>query len=314
MKLTETPILQTAQPPLAIPLQNLQVPARDTGRFALICDLIKARLTSLVLLTTLVGFYLGASDGIHFVLMFNALLGTALVACGGSALNQFLEREQDAKMRRTRERPLPSGRMSPHTVLAFGIVASVAGLVQLALFVNILTFVLGAVTLILYAFVYTPLKRLTWLNTIVGAIPGGLPPLMGWTAAQNQLGFGGTVLFAIQFCWQISHFMAIAWMYREEYANAGFVMLPNVDPQGKSTGLLTVVNTLALIGVSLLPALYGAAGMYYLVGALVLGMLFLAFAIQFARNLKLQDARRTFFASIIYLPALFALLVLDRLR
>ena len=178
--------------------------------------------------------------------MFHALFGTALVAAGAAALNQLLERDYDAKMRRTPGRPLPSGRLQPATVAIFGGVCSVAGLVYLAVAVNPLTSVVGAVTLVSYLFIYTPLKRVTWMNTLVGAIPGALPPLMGWTAARNELSGEGWTLFAILAFWQIPHFMAIAWLYRDEYAKAGFVMLPNVDADGSRTAQYSVCNTLAL--------------------------------------------------------------------
>lgn len=277
-------------------------------------DLIKVRLTSLVLLTTLVGFYMGNLGVLDPILLLHTVMGTALVACGASALNQFWEREQDAKMQRTQDRPLPSGRLQPKGVLGFGLICSALGLIQLVLFVNALTFCVGAVTLGIYIFVYTPLKRLTWLNTIVGAVPGGLPPLMGWTAAQNELGLGGVGLFAILFFWQISHFLAIAWMYREEYAKAGFVMLPNVDADGLRTARLTIANTLGLLGISLLPVLNDCAGGIYLSGALVLGLSFFGFAVQFGRKLTLPHARRAFLVSIIYLPLLLGLLVLDKIK
>ena len=203
---------------------------------AVFADLVKARLTALVLLTTFVGFYLGERGAVNYLLMFHALFGTALVASGAAALNQLLERDYDAKMRRTASRPLPSGRLQPATVAIFGGVCSVAGLVYLAALVNPLTSVVGAVTLVSYLFIYTPLKRVTWVNTLVGAIPGALPPLMGWTAARNELSGEGWALFAILAFWQIPHFMAIAWLYRDEYAKAGFVMLPNVDAGGGRTG------------------------------------------------------------------------------
>src|ERR1035438_10409436 len=183
--------------------------------------------------------------------MFHTLAGTALVAAGAAALNQLLECEYDAKMRRTQDRPLPSGRLQPTTVAIFGGACSVAGLVYLALTVNLLTSVVGAVTLISYLFIYTPLKRVTWMNTLVGAIPGALPPLMGWTAARNELSGEGWTLFALLAFWQIPHFMAIAWLYREEYAKAGFVMLPNVDADGSRTAQHAVGNTLALFIVGL---------------------------------------------------------------
>ncbi len=202
---------------------------------AVFADLVKARLTLLVLLTTLVGFYLGWRGAMNYFLMFHTLLGTALVAGGAAALNQLLEREYDAKMRRTASRPLPSGRMQPVTVAVLGGAMSVAGLIYLAVLVNPLTSVIGAVTSVSYLFIYTPLKRVTWTNTLVGAIPGALPPLMGWTAARNELGGEGWALFAILAFWQLPHFFAIAWMYRDEYAKAGFVMLPNIDPDGSRT-------------------------------------------------------------------------------
>ena len=185
---------------------------------AVFSDLIKARLTTLVLLTTSVGFYIGEIGSTNFILFFNTLAATGLVAAGASALNQLLEREYDAKMRRTQDRPLPSGRLQPTTVAIFGGVSSVVGLVYLALAVNLLTSVLGSVTLVSYLFIYTPLKRVTWLNTAIGAIPGALPPLMGWTAARNELGGQGWALFAILAFWQMPHFFAIAWLYRDEYA------------------------------------------------------------------------------------------------
>src|ERR1044071_10339703 len=216
-------------------------------------DLFKARLTFLVLLTTLVGFYLGFRGPVNYLLMLHALLGTGLVAGGPAALNQLLERDYDAKMRRTRNRPLPSGRLQPTTVMVFGGVCACAGLLYLALAVNLTTSVIGAVSLLSYLFIYTPLKRVTWLNTAIGAIPGALPPLMGWTAARNEFTGGGWALFAILAFWQIPHFFAIAWMYRDEYAKAGFVMLPNIESGGQRTAQQTVSHTLALLIVSLCP-------------------------------------------------------------
>jgi heme o synthase len=281
---------------------------------AVFSELVKARLTTLVLLTTAVGLYLGWRGAMNFVLMFNTLAATALVAAGASALNQLLEREYDAKMRRTQNRPLPSGRLQPTTVAIFGGVTSVAGLVYLALAVNLLTSVLGAVTLVSYLFIYTPLKRVTWLNTMIGAVPGALPPLMGWTAARGELSGEGWALFAILFFWQLPHFFAIAWMYRDEYAKAGFKMLSNVDANGKRTAEQSVSNTLALLAVSLCPFVFKMAGTTYLVGAIILGAGFLLCAIQFSRQLTLARAKQLFFASIIYLPLLLALMVWDKLK
>ena len=292
----------------------LTTSASEKSWTAVGADLVKARLTTLVLLTTLVGFYLGWRGAMNFALMFHTLAGTALVAAGASALNQWLERDYDAKMRRTQSRPLPSGRLQPTTVAIFGGVCSVAGLVYLALAVNLLTSVLGAVTLVSYLFIYTPLKRVTWLNTAIGAVPGALPPLMGWTAARGELTNEGWALFAILFFWQLPHFFAIAWMYRDEYAKAGFKMLPGIDPDGSRTAQQAVSNTLALLAVSLFPFVFKMAGTTYLVGAIILGLGFLWGAIQFSRQLTLARARQLFFASIIYLPLLLALMVWDKVK
>ena len=281
---------------------------------AVLADLTKARLTTLVLLTTLVGFYLGWHGPRNYLLMLNALAATALVASGASALNQLLEREYDAKMPRTRNRPLPSGRLQPTSVMLFGGITSVAGLLYLALAVNLLTAVLGAVTLVSYLFIYTPLKRITWANTLVGAIPGALPPLMGWTAARNELGGAGWALFAILAFWQLPHFFAIAWMYRDEYAKAGFVMLPHVDPDGSRTAQQSISNTLALMLASLFPFVWHISGEFYLVSAIILGAIFLFFAIQFSRQMTRARARQFFLASIIYLPLLLTALVLDKIK
>jgi protoheme IX farnesyltransferase len=286
----------------------------DRSWLAIYADLIKARLTLLVLLTTLVGFYVGWRGPMDHALLFHAVIGTALVASGAAALNQFLEREHDAKMRRTVSRPLPAGRLQPVTVMLFGGVCSLAGLVYLALLVNLLTCVLGAVSLITYLFIYTPLKRLTWLNTAVGAVSGGTPPLMGWAAARGELAGGGWALFAILALWQIPHFFAIAWIYREEYAKAGFQMLPNVDPDGRRTAAHSVSHALGLLTVSLCPFLFRLAGAWYLAGAILLGSAFLWCAMRFSRELSLSRARQLFYASIVYLPLLLVLLVLDKAK
>ena len=277
-------------------------------------DLVKARLTFLVLLTTLVGFYVGTTGTFDLALMTATLLGTALLACGASALNQLWERDLDAKMARTETRPLPSGELQPDTVLLFGAACSIAGLIVLAFKVNLLTSFLGALTLVSYLFVYTPLKRVTWLNTAIGGIPGALPPLMGWTAARNGLDASGWSLFAILFFWQIPHFLAIAWMYREEYARAGFVMLPVVDPDGSRTGRQAVNHTFGLVFVSLLPAAMGLAGIVYFIVAALLGLLFLVCAFRFSVDLTFARARQLFLASIIYLPLLLILMVLDKIK
>jgi protoheme IX farnesyltransferase len=288
--------------------------AAEKGWTSVFSDLVKARLTTLVLLTTAVGFYLGWRGAMNWVLLLNTLAGTALVAAGASALNQWMERDYDARMLRTQNRPLPSGRMQPATVVIFGGVSSVAGLIYLALAANLLTSVLGAVTLVSYLFIYTPLKRVTWLNTAIGAIPGALPPLMGWTAARNELSGEGWALFAILAFWQLPHFFAIAWIYRDQYAKAGFVMLPNVDSDGKYTGQQTVSNALALFIVSLCPFLFKMTGTLYLAGAVILGAAFLFYAIRFSRQLTLSRARQLFLASVLYLPLLLTLMVFDKLK
>jgi protoheme IX farnesyltransferase len=300
MKVTAQPLPQTAM--------------IEKGRLAVFSDLIKARLTFLVLLTTLVGFYVGFRGPIDWLLLVHTMLGTFLVASGAAALNQLLEREYDAKMRRTEDRPLPSGRLEPTTVLVLGATAGGLGLIYLGIAVNPLTSLLGAITLASYLFVYTPLKRITTFNTIVGAIPGALPPLMGWTAARGQISAGGWSLFAILFFWQLPHFLAIAWIYRDEYARAGFKMLPVVDPNGQRTGSQAVSHTLGLLPVSLAPYVFHLTGPIYLAGAFALGMTFLWFAIQFSRRLTIPRARQLFFVSILYLPLLLGLMVLDKIK
>jgi len=277
-------------------------------------ELFKARLTFLVLLTTLAGFYLGYRGPVNYLLMLHALAGTALVAAGASALNQLLEREHDSKMRRTQTRPLPSGRLQPQTVLVVGSACAAVGLIYLGLAVNLITAILGACSLISYVFVYTPLKRVTWLNTAVGAIPGALPPLMGWTAARGELSSEGWALFAILAFWQLPHFLAIAWMYRDEYAKAGFQMLPVIDPEGHRTGRQAVSHTLGLLPISLCPFIFKLTGPIYLAGALLLGFAFIWFAIQFARQLTIPRARQLFYVSILYLPLLLGLMAFDKIK
>jgi len=298
--------VQTLDAPL------VKTPAAEKPLATILSELFKARLTTLVLLTTAVGFYVGSRPPMAWVLMLNTLFGTALLAGGASALNQLLEREHDAKMRRTQDRPLPSGRLTADAVLIIGGSCGMLGLIYLALTVNMVTAALVAVTIGSYLFVYTPLKRITTLNTVIGAIPGALPPLMGWTAARGEISGEGWCLFAILCFWQLPHFLAIAWMYREEYARAGFVMLPVVDPTGERTGRQALSHTLGLLPVSLCPFLFKMAGPVYLGGAFLLGLGFLWCAFQFSRQLTLSRARLLFFASIIYLPSLLGLMVLDK--
>lgn len=275
-------------------------------------DLLKARLTALVLLTTLVGFYIGSRGPVDYLLMFHTLLGTALVASAASALNQLIERRHDARMRRTQDRPLPAGHLEPRTVLVLGCCLGSIGLAYLARFVNPITSLVGAGSLLSYLFVYTPLKRVTWLNTSIGAVPGGLPALMGWTAVRGQISREGLVLFGILALWQVTHFMAIAWIYRDEYARAGFKMLPVLDPKGRRTGRQAVLHALGLVPMSVGPFLLGMAGQVYLLGALVLGGVFLWCAIQFLRYLTISRARVLFYMSLLYLPLLLGTMVLDK--
>ena len=289
------------------------VPAQR-GSAALFADLFKARLTFLVVLTTVVGYYLGTSGAARWDVLVATLVGTALVASGAAALNQYLEREHDARMERTASRPLPAGELNPRTVLLLGASISVAGLVLLASLVNPLTALLGAITLFTYLFVYTPLKRVTTLNTAIGAIPGALPPLMGWAAATNDISAGGWALFAILFFWQLPHFLAIAWLYREDYQKAGYVMLPVVDLSGRRTGAQAVSHTLGLLPISLAPVALKLVGPIYLAGALVAGLAMLWTAMRFARQLSSSSARGLFFASILYLPVLLVLMVVDKLK
>lgn len=274
--------------------------------------LTKPRVTLMVLLTMMFGFYLGARGEMNWVLLLHALLGTALVAGGTSALNQYLERDLDAKMQRTKNRPLPTGRLEPNAALAFGVAISIYGLVHLIVFVNLLTALLAGLTLASYVFLYTPLKTRSAISTIVGAVPGALPPMGGWAAARGELGIEAWVLFAILFIWQLPHFLAIAWIYREDYARGGFPMLPVIDPEGRSVGRQVLTNCLALLPVSLLPTLVGMAGSIYFFGALGLSMLFFLCGTGILLHRSNAAAQRLMRASLLYLPALLGLMAFDK--
>ncbi len=287
--------------------------AAAPGLVADFCELVKSRLITLSLATTLAGFYLGWSGPMHYALLFNVLFGTACVAAGAAALNELIERDIDALMRRTHDRPLPSGRMGPNTALLIGFGLAVTGLAWLLLMVNVLSSALAALTIGTYLFAYTPLKRVTTLNTLVGAIPGALPPVIGWAAARGSLDAGAWVLFAIMFFWQMPHFLAIAWMYREDYARAGFVMLPNLDETGASTGRQAVNYAFGLLLVSMLPSLLGMAGRPYFFGAFLLGLGMVYYAVRMQLQPDRSSARGLFFASIIYLPLLLGILSLSKL-
>jgi protoheme IX farnesyltransferase len=275
-------------------------------------ELTKPRVTFLVVITTLVGYYLGARGEVDALRLLCTLIGTALVAGGTSALNQYLERDIDAKMTRTRNRPLPTGRLTPRQALIFAYSITLIGVLTLALAVNLLTAALAAATHIFYIFLYTPLKQKTSLSTLVGAIPGALPPVGGWTAARNELGIEALVLFAILFLWQLPHVLAISWLYSEDYKRGGFPLLPIIDPQGKSTSRQIITNCLALLPVSLLPTIIGLAGPVYFIGALILGLTFLGFGILVAIEKNNLSARRMMLASLAYLPALLGLLTFDK--
>jgi protoheme IX farnesyltransferase len=282
------------------------------NRFSDYLELTKPRVTLMVVFTMAFGFYLGGRGERDWLVLLHALIGTALVAGGTSALNQYLERDIDAKMRRTKNRPLPAGRLRPIEALAFSVAISIIGLVYLLLMVNWLTALLAATTLMSYVFLYTPLKQKNSLSTIVGAIPGALPPLGGWTAARNELSIEGWILFAILFIWQLPHFLAIAWIYREDYSRGGLPMLTVVDPDGDSAGRQIISNCLALLPISLLPTIVGMAGRIYFVGALALSLFFLACGIAVMRHRSNATMRRLLRASLLYLPILLALMALDK--
>jgi protoheme IX farnesyltransferase len=263
----------------------------------------------MVLITTAAG-YLFAAHRIDWMLLVNTLIGTAFVAAGTNALNQYVERDHDGRMRRTRLRPLPDGRISPRAALLFSIVIALIGTVYLGLAVNWLTAALGAFTLTSYIFVYTPLKRVSTICTIIGAIPGAIPPLMGWTAATGALGTGGWIIFAILFFWQLPHFMAISWMYRDDYARGGFAMLAVRDQDGQATARQAVLYSFALLAASVLPPLFGLSTFIYLAGALAAGAALTVASFAFLASRTPARARRLFMASNIYLIVMMTLLVL----
>ncbi len=287
--------------------------ARATASTADWVELTKPRIATLVTVTAAVGFVLGSPAAIDWAGLVAALIGTALAAGGAGALNQVVERDVDARMRRTRNRPIPAGRLDPNSGLAYGLALSALGLTILWFGANPWTSILGLVTILLYVGVYTPLKKVTPLNTLVGAVPGAIPPVMGWVAATGALGWGAAVLFSILFLWQLPHFLSIAWMYRDDYARGGLQMLPNHDVEGRRTGRVAASYGLALVPVSLAPAPLGLAGDLYFAGAIVLGVAFFGFAAGLALRRDRTRARRLLLASVTYLPALLALLVIDRI-
>jgi heme o synthase len=275
-------------------------------------SLTKPRVVVMILVTTVVGYYVGLAGTPDYARLVHLLIGTALAAGGTLALNMYWEREVDGLMERTRQRPLPDGRLAPLEALLFGSAITAAGLVYLAAFVNARAAAVTAATFALYLFAYTPLKLRTPFCTLVGAVPGALPPVTGWVAARGGLGPGAYILFGILFLWQLPHTLAIARLYRDDYARAGVRVLPVVDPSGASTERQIVLGCLALLAVGLLPTVSGLAGGAYFAGALVLGLLFLACGAAQAVAPSPAAARRVLFASLLYLPALLALLALDK--
>ncbi|MDQ6861137.1 MAG: heme o synthase [Verrucomicrobiota bacterium] len=277
-----------------------------------LAELVKARLTLLVLVTTAVGFYCGATDDFRAVALLHAVFGTALAAAGAAALNQWWERQLDAQMQRTRERPIPGGRMSPRDALLLGVLLSLGGVAYLAFICNWLSAFLAAVTILLYIFAYTPLKRISTSNTLVGAIPGAIPPMIGWAAARGELGAGAWSLFAILFFWQLPHFFALSWMYRGDYARAGFRMVSTGDDSGARSSSQTVLFCMLLLLASGAPTYVHRASVAYLWFALVFGSFFMASALRFHQRRTVKDARNVFLASIIYLPLLLLALVFTK--
>ena len=290
--------------PAAVPTELQKTALLDD-----VMELVKARLSLLVLLTTLVGFLIAWRGPMPWVLLTATLLGTALCAGGAAALNQWMERDIDARMKRTRERPLPAGRMSPRDALLFGLLFSISGIAILGLFTNLRAAFLAFATIAIYIVVYTPMKRMSSLNTLVGAIPGALPPLIGWVAARGSYGLEGGLLFATLFFWQMPHFLAIAWMFRDDYKAGGCVMLTDSDPDGSMTGRQALLYSICLLVISLLPGFLGFNSPIYFYGALLLGLGFSAFAAIFLLRRDRDSARNLFFVSILYLPLLLGLLV-----
>ena len=284
-------------------------------------ELTKPRITWLILMSTGIGYFFGLPAAGHwwtflkaidFLALLHTIIGTGLIASGTAALNQWYEREADSHMRRTRHRPIPSGRVPAGRALAFGIALSAAGFAELWGGVNLLSGLIGLFTLLSYLFLYTPMKRRSWISTTIGAFPGAMPPLIGYAAARGAVTSEAWILAAILFLWQFPHFYAIAWMYREDYARAGIRMLPVVEPDGKSTARQIILFGLALIPVSLAPSLLGMSGHYYLAGALMLGLLFLYSGVRVALERTIARAREVLVASVFYLPLIYGLMLLDR--
>jgi protoheme IX farnesyltransferase len=288
-------------------------PARTRDLLSVCLELSKPRMVTMILVSTMAGFYVGSSSSIAYGLLLHALIGTALSAAGALALNQVMERETDALMRRTMARPLPAGRILPMEALLFGAGSTSAGLCYLALMVNPLSAAVTASVVALYLFAYTPMKQRSALCTVVGAFPGALPPVAGWAAATGDLGVGALILFGIMFFWQLPHSLSIAWLYREEYAKAGIRLLPTIEPSGHGTARHIFVNALALLAVGLLPTLVGMAGWAYFVTAAAMGLWMLAGAASVALRRTEAAARTLLRVSLVYVPVVLLAMVLDRI-
>ncbi len=283
----------------------------NTNRIRLYLELTKPRILLMVLVTTTFGFLLGGGSRDSVALLFFTLFGVGSATGGAAVLNNYLERDFDAKMVRTRGRALPAGLIEPFRALMFGVSLVLTGVLLLIWAANLLTAFLVLLAAFLYVLVYTPLKRISWWNTTFGAIPGAIPPMAGWAAATGHIGPGAWALFAILFAWQHPHFFAIAWIFRDDYRAAGFKMLPSIEPSGTRTVWLTIAFSVMLLGVSLVPKLIGMAGWTYFFGTSLIGLLMLAAALAFARNRSVGNARRLLKASILYLPLLLGFILLD---
>jgi heme o synthase len=288
------------------------VPLERGSTMADLAELVKARLTFLVLLTTAAGFYLGWQGPMNFVALFHVVLGTALAASGAAALNQWSEQHYDAIMLRTQGRPIPAGRMTARQGLSVGVILSLAGVIYLGSIVNLISASLASLTIVIYLFAYTPLKRITTANTLVGAIPGALPPLIGWAAACNDLSLPGWSLFAILFFWQMPHFFALAWLYRADYARAGFQMMSQDDESGLRSASQGVLFCMLLLIIASVPGYIGLTSLVYIPIALALSCVFVGMAMRFHTERTTQRARALFLTSILYLPLLLAALVLTK--
>ncbi|HEX9928874.1 MAG TPA: heme o synthase [Pyrinomonadaceae bacterium] len=304
----ENVAVEIREQPIAAAAQTI------TGRekLAAYVVLTKPRIALMLVITAAAGFYLGTANRFDWLLFLNSMISIALLAFGVATLNQYLERDTDLLMKRTAIRPLPSGKLSSAQALVFGILLCFAAEIYLAVFVNFLTAILGLTVIVGYVLLYTPLKTRTTLSTLIGAFPGAMPPLMGWTAAANEVSLGAWALFWTLFLWQFPHFLAIAWMYREEYKRAGILMLPVVEPAGKITAKQIVIFAVLTLLISLAPFFLGLAGLFYLIGAALLGAWFLFAGIDFARTKSDEKARRLLKVSVMYLPLLFGLMVLNK--